>query len=455
VITNDSVSLGGGVVAAACLDHEAAYEVRDHQGGHGLFTRAWLDALAAFPGDLHRATWNAIWPATRAALEDVRPWQHAWLAGNPARRVLAGPPVDAEPGLSVIRTRDAAGHDQLHVAAGTLAGVGDGAVLAIYADRPRQFPRLDSPDDLAARVDGTWRVARATRDRAIAEPIAPAVAHALGLPAVPPRDPVELPVVTRGRIIAAGAPERLRCALVPDDAELADQLARSPLFEIVEPRRADVQLALTAGRWFVCDDVHGAHADEPVLVALGPHDLPRARAVLEHYHAYALPARMAARATGLPGGLAIALHTAPTGDRVPPGRIAARHELTPDTAIFASVRNTSRERLRVTLVCAMSSGKVELYGDRVIDAGTVEHFGRLDAPFRLSLASTKQRGVDRLIAIGTPALTKDLGHLRLDATFAQLLDVDRTRRPSPTAIHRPAPPPEQWTAAQLVLDLRR
>src|SRR5581483_5658333 len=29
VITNESVSLGGGVVAAACLDHEAAYEVRD------------------------------------------------------------------------------------------------------------------------------------------------------------------------------------------------------------------------------------------------------------------------------------------------------------------------------------------------------------------------------------------------------------------------------------------
>jgi len=70
----------------------------------------------------------------------------------------------------------------------------------------------------------------------------------------------------------------------------------------------------------VCDDLHGTHADEPVLVALGPHDLPRARRILEHYYAYALPARMAARATGLPGGLALAIHTAPTGDRLPAGR---------------------------------------------------------------------------------------------------------------------------------------
>jgi hypothetical protein len=261
--------------------------------------------------------------------------------------------------------------------------------------------------------------------------------------------------VSRGRIIAAGAPERLRCALTPDNAELAEQLARSPLLEIVEPRRAEVQLVLAAGRWFVCDDVHGAHADEPGLVALGPHDLPRARRILEHYYAYALPMRMAARAIGLPGGLAITIHTAPTGDRVPAGRIAARFELTPDTAIFAAVRNTSHERLRVTLVRAASSGKVELYGDRVIDAGTLEHFGRLDAPFRLSLPNSKQRGVDRLIAIGTPALTKDLGHLRLDTTFAQLLDVDRTRRPQDTTLHRPTPPPEQWTAAQVVFELRR
>ncbi|HET9624377.1 MAG TPA: hypothetical protein VFP84_23555, partial [Kofleriaceae bacterium] len=436
-------SLGDCLVVAASLEHGAAYEVRAARGGHGLFTRAWLRAIEHHPGDLHRATWNDVWQAVRAELAEQRPGQHAWLSGNPGRGMLAGPPVDGEAGLSVIRTTDAHGAPRLHVAAGTLAGVGEGAVLALYGDRPRQLPRLDSADDLGARISGLLRVSRAGRDHAVAEPVEPG-----GLPAA-------LPDGARGRVIAAGAPERLRCALIPDHAALAEQLARSPVLEIVEPRRAEVQLVLGAGRWFLCDDLHGAHADEPMLVALGPNDLARARRVLEHYYAYAVPARLAARATGLPGGLVLTAFTAFDGAPVPARRLPARHELRADAALYVQLHNTSHERLRVTLVCATSSGRVELLGDRVIDAGTTEQFGRGDAPLRLTLPPGKQRGVDRLIAIGTPALAKDLGHLRLDATFAQALDATRARSPRDTTLHRPAPAPEQWTAAQRVFDLHR
>jgi hypothetical protein len=118
-------------------------------------------------------------------------------------------------------------------------------------------------------------------------------------------------------------------------------------------------------------------------------------------------------------------------------------------------RRSTFAGLRVTLVGTTSSGKVELCGDRVIDAGTVERFERPEAPIRLTLANGNQRSVVRLIALGTPALAKDLGHLRLDPTFAQRLDANRTRRPQDTTLHRPTPPPEPWTAAQLVFDLRR
>jgi hypothetical protein len=449
---------------AACRSYERAYETHGHGVSHGLLTRALVHALGAAHGDLRTVAWSQIWHAMRAEVEDHHPWQHLWLAGNPARAVLAGCPADASPGLSVTRTSGP--HPRYHVAAGSLAGVTPGAVIAIYGDRPRQFARLDSPDDHAARISGLLHVVTADRAAAIAKP----VPGAAGAPATDGDGArLELPAGARGRLVTSGAPERLRCALVPDHAELAAALAASPLLELVEPSRAQVRLELAGGRWFVTDDVHGAHGDEPVLVALGPHDLDRARRVLEHYYAYAVPLRMAARATDLPGGLELTVLTCPDHELAPAEALAASwpelstrapatYEASPGARLCVRVRNTSRERLRVTLVCATSIGNVQLLGDEVIDAATSYvfwHHNRAGAPFTLPVSPGAPRWVDRLVAIGRTAMAKDLGYLRLEPSFAEIIHPIRTRDIPDSSTHKTTTPPEQWTAALALLDTRR
>ncbi|HEY0190446.1 MAG TPA: caspase family protein [Kofleriaceae bacterium] len=434
---------------AACQPHQRAVETHEHDRCHGLLTRALVQALSAAPAGV---TWGEIWQAVRAAIEERHPWQHARLAGTLARGVLGGPPVGGAAGLSVIRTADPA--PRYRVAAGTLAGVTAGATLALY-DRPRAFARLDSPDDLAARCGGLLRVESAGPGEVIAVPIDAGAA--------------ELPDGARARVVANGAPVRLRCALLPDDAALAAALAQSPLLEVVEPSRAQVWLVLAGGRWLVTDDVHGARSGEPILTAIGPHDLGQARRVLEHYHAYAAVLRLAARATELPGGLELAALAAP--DRAPAaaeavaadwpelaGSASGRCIAGPGARYCIRARNTSRSRLRVTLVAAASTGQVQLLGDQVVDADTAYvfwHRNQAGAPFTVSAQGSRPRTADRLIAIGRAALATDIGYLRLDAGFADILNPARTRDRPDSAAHKAVPAPEPWTAAQLVIEVRR
>jgi caspase domain-containing protein len=442
-----SRGLGGCHVIAACLAHERAHEELRDGVTHGLLTRALIHALHGAAGDLHAVSWRQIWQAMRAEVEDRSPRQHLWMAGNPARGVLAGPPLDGDPGLSVTRT-DAT----YRVAAGTLAGVTPGAVIAIYGDRPSHFPRLDSHADHRARAGGLLRVTGADRAAATAEAQGAAF---------------ELPPGARGRLVALGAAERLRCALVPDHDALAAQLGASPLLELVEPSRAQVQLTRAGDHWVLTDDVHGALAGEPPLFAVAPEALGRVRLLLEHYHAYALPLRMAACATDLPGGLELGVLACP--DRAIPWaeaqtadwpelatRSSATYELRAGARICLQVRNTSTERLRVTVVCSASSGKVLLLGDQVIDARTAYVFwnqGQRGAPFTMTLPPAKRRGVDRLVAIGRTAMAKDLGYLRTDQTFDRIAHAAGSANDvEDSAPHKVAPPPEQWTAAQVILD---
>lgn len=438
---------------SACLEHERAYEAPGHDGvHHGLLTRALVNALQAIPDvALHAVPWGRIWQAMRAEVEDRRPWQHLWMAGSPARAVLAGPPLDGDPGLSVIRT---AGADY-HIDAGTLAGVSPGGRIAIYGDRPPRFPRLDSPDDRAARIGGILQVTTAGR--------AAATAEAKGLA-------FELPPAARGRLVGSGAPDRLRCAVVPADGVLTGNLRGSARLELVEPARAQVLLERAGDSWLVTDDVHGSSGDEPILFALSRDGLDHARKLLEHYYTYALPFRMVALATDLPGGLGLTVLTCPDGDISPaeaqaaswpeaPTRAAATYELLPRAAFCVRVHNRSPERLRVTLVSSASTGAVHILGDQVIDAGTSDVFwahNRPGDPFLIMPPPGKHRHVDRLTAIGRTAMAKDLGYLRVDQTFAGAVQRASTGEDDheASAPLKAVPPPERWTAAHVILDTR-
>ncbi|HEU4732780.1 MAG TPA: caspase family protein [Kofleriaceae bacterium] len=439
-------------VVAACLDHERAHEsLGADDVHHGLLTRALVNALAAVPdATLHAVTWQRIWQAMRAEVEDACPWQHLWMAGSPARAVLGGPPHDGDAGLSVMT--DGARYG---IAAGTLAGVTAGTRIAIYGPQPARFPRRDSPEDRGARVGGLIRVTHAGRASATAEPEGP---------------PVELPRGARGRLVSAGAPDRLRCAIVPPDDALAARLHGSPVLELVEPARAQVRLERVGDAWLVTDDVHGSAGDGPILFALSRGELDRARTVLEHYRAYALPLQLAARATELPGGLELTLLVYPDRALSPaelraaswpeaPARASATYELRGDARLCVRVANRSPRRLRVTLVDSAATGAVRMLGDQVIDAHTSDVMwphGRPGTPLPVAPPSGQPRWIDRLTAIGRAAIAMDLGHLRVDRTFVETVgrasgSPDSSDASAMYAMWKTVPPPEQSTAAHAVL----
>jgi hypothetical protein len=431
-------------IVSACLGHQQTIEdIGPGDVPHGLLTSALLTALRPPDLDLQAVTWGRIWQAVRAEVERRNPRQDPAMFGSPGRAVLGGPPVDGDAGFTV--TQPGSRH---RIEAGTLAGVTAGAVLAVYGEQPAYFPALDSSDDHRARA-GVLRVISATAATAAAEAF----------------EPFTLPPGARARLVEAGPDARLRCAAIPEQREISEAIAGSRLLELVTPDAAQVRLELADKRWLLTDDQHRAEPDAPVLFALQPWELHRARALLEHYHAYARPLRMAARATDLAGELELRVlrgsevraeeaQAAGLPDAATPD--GYRFTLEDGARVCFEVRNDSRHRLRVTLINAAASGKVQLLGDDVIEPGAFHRFwahGNLGSPFVMTLPSGSRRGIDRLVAIGTTAMERDLGHLRLDRTFADAVKVEKGHGKDLAA--PPAPPPvELWTAAQVIVETR-
>jgi hypothetical protein len=445
------------LVVAACLNHELARERLGEDGTlHGLMTHAFLRALADVPdAELAAVPWSRIWQAMRGDVETRNPTQHLWMAGNAARAVLAGPPSDGDPGLAVRRAGE--GYE---LGAGTFAVVTEGTLVAVYGERPARFPRLGSADDLAARL-GVLRVTTATVSSATA------VAEGAAF---------DVPAGARGRIVQPGAPARLRCALVPATDEgraaaaaVSAALAASPLLQVVGDAEAQVWLEQAGDRWLLTDDMHGTDPGTE-LFELPAGQLAHARDVLEHYFYYDLPLRMARSTADHAGELHVAVLSCPepiaAADadtaELPeaPGAGTSEYELPEGALVCFQVHNRSSAQLRVTLLDAAASGKVQLLDEQVISPGATHRFwceGLMGEPFELSLDPGRRRGIDRLIAIGTTA-QQDVKHLSLDRSFADLLatpkgdyaaDKDMGRRRQAAAT-----PVEQWTAAQAILTIR-
>ena len=425
-------------IVAACLAHELALEIADSAGvRHGLLTAALLGALAEIPdGELAAVPWSRIWQAIRAEMERINPVQHPWMSGQPGRAVLAGPPAPGDPGIGVRRV-----DDSYELEAGSLASVTESALVAIYGERPACFPTLGSDEDLAARR-GLVRVTSARQDRA--------TAAAVG-------EPFQLPPGARARVVEAGALARLRCAIVPSDPALAAVLATSPLLELIDDAsRAQVRLEQIDGRWLLTDDVHDAHPAR-ALLALSPAELGRARAVLEHYYRYALPLRMAEACRDLPGMLQLTvlacerelsaaearesrLQEAPTAAR-------STYDLKSGALVCFRVHNASLARLRVTLLSSAPSGRVQLAGDLVLDpesSDVVWAGNTIGQPFELAVPDGRTQGIDRLTAIGTTAIGRDLHHLVVARSFREAREVT----PKDLRVREPS---ERWTATQVIL----
>lgn len=433
-------------VVTACLNHELAREgLGDDGRAHGLLTNAFTRSLEQVSdAELPSVPWSRIWQVMRGNVELRNPQQHPWMAGNAGRSVLAGQPVDGDPGFSVRRNGDA-----YEIDAGTLASVTESAVIAVYGEQPRDFPRAGSEQDRKARL-GVVRVTSARRSSATAK--------AEGTP-------FEIPSWARGRILEPGAPSRLRCAIVPANQVVLAAVAASPLLEVVERDHAQVQLVQIGDRWVLTDDLHGTDPGYE-LCALTAHQLDLARDLLEHYFSYALPLRMAESTIDLPGALKLTILNC--RDRLSPAEAemadlaearmtagTSAYDVTEGACICFRVSNQSSEQLRVTLVNSAASGKVQILDEQSIDAGRTHTFwagNTIGEPFEMSVPDGKRQAIDRLIAIGTTA-NKTVQHLRVDRSFAKLLATTRSDR---DICRKPEKPPsvEQWTAVQVIVKTR-
>lgn len=449
-------------VVAACWDHERAQEGRGEGGGiHGLFTRAFLDAIDAQPQiELHRLTWNWIWSEITAAVIERNRAQHPRMLGDPGRAVFGGPPIKRDAGIPV--TEDGIDYQ---VRSGTLAGITPEARLAVYPDTVEDFAVIDSPAERADRI-GVLRVTAAT----------PASATAVAEGAR-----FALPLDARVRLVSAGVAAKLPCAIAPHHPQLEALLAASDLLEIAPPRREPMaRLEHCRGRWFLTDAMHGTSEGRPVLHAMAPHELDRARAVLEHYHRYWQPLRIAELATDLPGALELTVREVPpdrqlramdaTETRFPTlsSRDGGTYLMTTRSRICFHVHNGSPHQLRVTLLNVAASGRVQLLGDDLVEAGATRSFwagGTLGVPFHMQPPAGAIRCIDRVVAIGRTNPAHDLDHLRTETRFADVM-VAR-RGPAEAADARimydgvprdrssaPSRPLERWTAAQAVMETR-
>lgn len=428
------------LVASACMHHEHANEEEEAGVTYGLLTRAFVRAVEAAGGPPRDLTWARLWQAMRAEVEGRNPSQHLWLVGDPARAVFAGPPVDGDPGFPI---RRAGAGDAYEIEAGAFAQVTEGAQIAVYDERTPRFPAIGSPEDLAARR-GLLVVTSATSSTAAARPANPAFA---------------LPPGARGRLVAAGALERLRCAVLPPEPRLVAALRASPLLAVVEPDASQVRLVRVDGRWLLADDLHRETPDQ-ALFALTEGQLGFAREVLEHYAGYARPLRFAAavgnrsplelRVVSCPRHLSpqaaqeADLPEAPTTGR---GAYVVPHGF----QVCFRVHNTSSEKLLVTLVNSAASGKVQHLGKELVEPRADHVFWySLGTPFAMMIPDGRRQCIDRLTAIGTNAPAKDVDFLRLDYGFEQIVNPTRGGRPVVAA-----KPGERWTAAQAIVTTRK
>jgi hypothetical protein len=460
-------------VIAACRDHQRARESVGRDGmTHGELTRALVTCLAAVPReDLADLRWGRVWRAVEAAVSKANPDQNPCLSGNFGRRIFGfQPDEDADAGFSVVRA--ARGY---RIDVGTLAGVTEKAVIAVYPAEPAQFPALGSAADLAARA-GNLQVTAAER----------ATCDAIAI------TPFKFPEAARGRLVQAGRAARLRVALEPWDEKLAAALRRSELIEVVEGEQTGgdpldlTLLGQAGGGWALTDDVHGSgDGDQPVLAVIPPAGLAAARAVVEHYHAYVTPLRMARACPDLPNLLQLSVldcrgarlgpdtAQAPNLPQVEPGT-RAPYDVTVGDPFCYDVINDSDVRLNVTLFNCAASGKVVWLGEKPIPRASIDPvtgkavrrsrhvFWRGDAlgtPFLGSLPDDRVLGLDRIVAIATTREGVSLRHLERRQSFADLITQqrdDRRHRGGDDDRSAAQPPPvERWTAAMTTISIRR
>ena len=424
-------------VIAACRSDEKAREMSDEQGRtQGNLTRALCRQLALIAdGALADLRWGHIWRAIEADVQMANRYQHPWISGSFARRVFGGDPDAAgDVGFGIVEANGI-----YRVDAGTLAGVTEGAEIAVYGPEPPEFPALQSAQDEAARL-GILQVTKAD----------PASAEAVS------KGPLSLVNGARGRLSKSGVAAKLRVALNPHDADWAAELAKSPLLELADG--ADLTLVRTSEGWALTDDIHGVEQGDPFLAIIPLAMKAAARRVVEHYYHYSAPLRMAKACRDLPSMLRLRIldcssaelsgenAQSPNLPEVAPGS-RAPYELANGGKVCFVVENEAPYELSVSLFDLAHSGKVLLLGEERMARNSQHAFwanNTLGQPFEMRISPGRDV-VDRIVALATTRDDVSLRHMVRNKSFEEALEVTRGARTDAAATA------EMWTSAVTAL----
>jgi hypothetical protein len=454
------------VAVAACQSDQTAGE-GDLAGGrrHGILTHS----LVTLMGDLSPAEraalrWADAWPglldrvAQNCVALNRRP-QQPWLTGAAARRVFGGPWEPRDTGFQV--RRGAGGAYTLN--AGTLLGLVEGALVAVYGPDPARFPPLDSPADAQARL-GQLEVVSATRATCTARPAGSAF---------------DLPPGARGRLVRPGTSERLKVSLDASASDLAPALAESPRLEVVPPESAEAEVGVRPDArdpqlWAIGNELEGA-------VARVPRDLPETgpalRAGLEACAPYQTVVRLAKRSADpqLFRRLEVRLLDCATAHTLTDTQLAdpdlpeaprdgGRIYALPAGFPFAlQVQSFHTAPLVVNVLNCTAGGAVEYLGAAELSPGTrqvIWRAGRTGLPFEAA-PDFPQGATDLLVVVGTTRRDADLSALASPDPVQAAVDahLPQERRLGDRAVASPtrsatgssAAPVELWTAVELPL----
>ena len=254
------------------------------------------------------------------------------------------------------------------------------------------------------------------------------------------------------------------CAVEPADPALIAAISASAFATVTPRAEAEVRLERVGGQWLLTDAHHDATPDRALIAFDGNGEV--ARALVDHYFHYALPLRMAHQVRDLHGALELCVLACPGPlapvDAVSAELVRAAPILAPGAQVCFRVRNESAEALRVTLVSVAASGRVQHLGDQQIPKHSEYRFwarNELGKPFSMALPPGRREGVDRLVAIGTTALDRDLRYLARATRFVDLVGVRRgpsrgDRDFDDGVADRDSPPVAQWTSALEVVTTR-
>jgi hypothetical protein len=191
--------------------------------------------------------------------------------------------------------------------------------------------------------------------------------------------------------------------------------------------------------------------------------------VVELYHAYLAPLRMARACRDLPSLLRLWLLDC-NGRTVSPAeaqdpdlpqvKAGTRrpYELKVGDRVCFVVENGADDDLSVTLIDCEACGSVTMLGEKRIPHNSRHVFWFkevLGKPFVASLEDGFSLGVDRIVAIGTTRQDVSLGHFERRDTFSELIwpkrgDGDRGMRGESEE-----PPAERWTSALTAIWMSR